>query len=180
MARVFYLILFITISVYGHSQSLPGDHNGSSPDEMEHKIVAGGSLGFQFGSIMVINVNPILGYRITPLFTGGGGFIYQHFRDRRYSTEYSTNVYGGRLFLQHDLFRDIYAYGEYEYLMYEGYDRMGNIRDITSQNMLVGGGYKQWFSQRAYAYIQLLYNLNETIHTPYSNPVFRTGFLVRF
>lgn len=180
MVRYILVLFLFPLFLSGHGQSFANASDGGSSEELEHRIVAGGTLGFQFGSIVLIDVNPVLGYRITSMFTGGGGFIYQHFRDRRYSPEYVANIYGGRIFLQHDLFRDLYAYGEYEHLMYEGLDVMGNIRDITSQNLLVGGGYKQWFSHRSYAYIQLLYNLNETIHTPYSNPVIRTGFMVRF
>jgi hypothetical protein len=111
---------------------------------------------------------------------------------------YSTSVYGGRIFFRYYLrslfdnfLGNIFAHTEYEYLYYirpYKFDPNGNIldpylnrfslgKDIVEINSLfVGGGYEQPVGGRAYIDIMILFNLNDTYNSPYSNPVFRIGF----
>jgi hypothetical protein len=42
----------------------------------------------------------------------------------------------------------------------------------------VGGGIKQEIGVNSFLTLMLLYNLNETVNSPYSNPVIRVGFAV--
>jgi len=44
--------------------------------------------------------------------------------------------------------------------------------------LLLGGGYSQSIGGRSGLYIMLLYDVLESTHTPYSNPVIRLGFHV--
>jgi hypothetical protein len=86
---------------------------------------------------------------------------------------------------------NIFAHAEYEYLYYTRpytqdpngpiYDPYGYTyrrgTDILEINSLfVGVGYEQPFSERAFMDIMVLYNINDTYMSPYSNPVFRLGF----
>lgn len=169
------IIIIFLLSIY---QALAAQTNQDKP-ELTDRFLVGGGLGLQFGTITFVELSPKIGYRITDHFAAGVGGTYKFFRDRRFDRDYSTSMYGGRLFLQHDIYESFFGYGEFEILSYEGYDMSGNISQITSENILFGAGYKQWFSRKAYAYLLLLYNINETIETPYSNPVFRTGFMIR-
>lgn len=162
-------ILLIYMSGYGQTKKEP----------IEERFLLGGGLGLQFGTITFIEVSPKAGYRLTEHFSAGIGGTYKYFRDRRFGGDYSTSIVGGRVFAQHDIYQDIYGYAEFEYLSYEGYNLSGQLAQIGSENILFGAGYKQWFSRNAYAYIMILYNINETIETPYSNPVIRTGFMIR-
>ncbi|MCF8331358.1 MAG: hypothetical protein K9H84_02815 [Bacteroidales bacterium] len=173
-AVIFILLLFVY-------QGLTAQLNQTNKEKaaLTDRVLVGGGLGLQFGTITFVEVSPKVGYRITEHFAAGIGGTYKYFRDQRYDRDYSTSMLGGRLFLQHDIYDSFYGYGELEYLSYEGYDMSRNISHITSENILFGAGYKQWFSRKAYAYLMLLYNINETIETPYSNPVFRTGFMIR-
>lgn len=169
---IFILLCFISSSA--NSQNVD-KRSSNRREKVEHPYIIGGGLGLQFGTITFIELSPKVGYRLTEHFTTGLGGTYQYFRDRRAGLDYSTTVYGGALFAQHDIWNNFYAYAEFEYLTYEDYYNV----QVVSENILIGGGYKQWLSSRAYAYLSLLYNINETYKTPYSNPVFRTGFIIR-
>ena len=111
---------------------------------------------------------------------------------------YSASVYGGRIFLRYYLrnlfdnfLGNIFAHTEYEYLYYVRpykYDPRGDIIDpyqnhfsrgkdaVEINSIFVGGGYAQPIAGRAYLDIMILFNLNDTYNSPYSNPVFRIGF----
>lgn len=111
---------------------------------------------------------------------------------------YSESVYGGRLFFRYYLrslfdnfLGNIFAHTEYEYLYYVRpykYDLKGYIYDpygnsyvpgkdaVEINSIFVGGGYQQPVGGRAFIDIMVLFNLNDTYNSPYSNPVFRIGF----
>jgi hypothetical protein len=111
---------------------------------------------------------------------------------------YSESVYGGRIFLRYYLrslfdnfLGNIFAHTEYEYLYYVlpyKYDPHGTIIDLSGNaysqgkesveisSIFVGGGYSQPIAGRAYLDIMILFNLNDTYNSPYSNPIFRIGF----
>lgn len=112
----------------------------------------------------------------------------------------SINIIGGRLFSRYyfsnlfeglGLLSGLFAHAEYEYLTYNvnyKVDPNGKYVDVYGipystgnehlqvPGFLIGGGLNQSIGGRAYGSILILYNLNETNNTPYSNPVFRIGF----
>lgn len=120
------------------------------------------------------------------------------------SSEYldlSLNVWGGRIFtryylsslLSNEILGNLFAHLEYEYITYtlpyepapigKGtiidpylyyYNRGNDIKEINS--IFVGGGYKQPLGSHAFMDLLLLFNLNETYDSPYSNPIIRIGF----
>ncbi|MCX6243241.1 MAG: hypothetical protein NTU98_00930 [Bacteroidetes bacterium] len=112
---------------------------------------------------------------------------------------YKASVYGGRIFARYylrSLFKDsflgnIFAHVEYEYLYYTWpytqdprgsiYDPYGHayrhgteVQEINS--LFVGAGYSQPLGSKAFIDFLVLFNLNETYNSPYSNPIFRIGF----
>jgi hypothetical protein len=110
---------------------------------------------------------------------------------------YSASVYGGRIFFRYYLrslfdnfLGNIFAHTEYEYLYYTRpikQDPHGNLTDgymlyskgnevMEINSLFVGGGYSQPVGGRAFIDIMVLFNLNDTYNSPYSNPVFRIGF----
>jgi hypothetical protein len=90
----------------------------------------------------------------------------------------------GRAFARYDILNIVFLHVEQEMLAYKTdlYSLNRETELIVSHNTLVGGGYRQTFQKnsRSAGYIMLLFNLNETIHTPYSNPVLRVGFEQHF
>jgi hypothetical protein len=135
----------------------------------------------------------------------GFTYQYSHYKDYYFNTHdtsymnFSMNVYGGRIFLRYYLsslfdnfLGNIFLHTEYEYLTYTRpyqynpvsgyiYDPYYNAytpgNEIIEVNSLfIGGGYKQPIGGKAYIDLMILYNLNDSYSSPYSNPLFRLGF----
>ena len=148
----------------------------SDNHEMGSRFYVGGNFGVQLGTVTLIDISPLIGYRLTEKFNVGAGVSYQYYRDSRWGVPYETNIYGGRAFASYYIFRDIFAHAEYELLSLEAYD--SQLNEFFRKNvhgLLVGGGYRQWVGQRLFMNIMVLWNLNETIDYPYNNPIFRVG-----
>ncbi len=157
---------------------------GQAEQEKINKQYAGGSFGIQIGTITNIDLAPHYGYFLTKNLSIGIGGTYQYFKDTRYIPEYQLHIYGGRAFARYDILNIVFLHVEQEMLAYKTdlYSLNRETELIVSHNTLVGGGYRQAFQKnsRSAGYIMLLFNLNETIHTPYSNPVLRVGFEQHF
>ena len=50
----------------------------------------------------------------------------------------------------------------------------------TSENLLIGPGIRQPISTNFYAYLEVLWNLNENMNSIYSSPVIRAGAIYVF
>jgi hypothetical protein len=144
--------------------------------QLSDKLFFGGGFGMAFGTITNIEVSPLAGFRITDDWMVGGGFSYQYF-NRRYD-DLSTSIFGPRVFTNYMLIGDFFAHLEYEALSLETalFYYPGNSSRFWVESYLVGGGYRMSISDKSSVNIMLLYNLNETIYTPYSNPIIRIGF----
>lgn len=118
--------------------------------------------------------------------------------DSKNYLSYESSVYGGGIYLRyylHSLFPDsfignIFAHVEYEYQTYTRpytvnptghiYDPYGNPYIVGNErveinSLFVGGGYRQPVASRVFMDLLLLFNLNDTYNSPYSNPIFRLG-----
>ncbi len=114
--------------------------------------------------------------------------------------DFKSNVYGGRIFARYYLssifdnaLGNIFAHVEYEYLSYQrpyvssGQPPDGSIVDpqgnwyrpgkqiIEFNSIFVGGGYSQPLGGRVSLDLMILFNLNDSYMSPYTNPVFRLG-----
>lgn len=174
LTRLICLIGISTILSIGVvAQSAPQKQKSDFMD----RVRLGGYLGLQFGSITLVDISPMLMYGITPKLYSGVGFTYIYFKDKRYTPEYSSNTYGGRLFLQYLIWQGLFAHVEYELLNVDFFDPVTFERGRTNlNNFFVGGGYRQAIGGRAFASITILYNLNDSRYSPYQNPLLRIGF----
>jgi len=175
-------------------------------DAFWHRISVGGQVGFQFGSVTGIVVSPEIRIRTIDQLNLGLGFTYQYSKYKDYYwddvnkdyIDFQSNVYGGRVYLRYYLrslfdnfFGNFFAHVEYEYLFYTqpySFDPGGTIYDpgwnrvskgrqnVEISSVFVGGGYAQTLGGRAFMDIMILFNLNESYNSPYSNPIFRIGF----
>ena len=171
-----------------------------------NRVSVGGNLGLQFGTVTAVDVSPEIMIRVVDQLHLGVGFSYDYLQTKDYFwddtnqkwLDFKANVYGGRFFARYYLrnifdnfLGNFFAHAEYEYLYYTrpfiqdptgtivdpyGYSyRQGkDVMEISS--LFVGVGYEQPISQRAFIDLLILYNLNETYDSPYSNPIFRLGF----
>jgi len=147
----------------------------------------------QIGHVTLIDVSPFVGYMLTQRFAVGAGGTYKYYRIRNYHYDFyqdrwyhfKSHIYGGPLFARYLISRDFFAHTEYEFLRFRNevyvqnpaqarYDR--TFRHENVHSVFVGGGYRQRFGSGNAFEIMLLWNLNETLNSPYENPVIRMGF----
>ncbi len=127
------------------------------------RIYYGGTLGFSFGDYTRISIAPLVGYRLTKMWSVGGKFIYEYINDTRYETDYTWHNYGGSVFARLRPHPRFYLHGEYAYMSY----------DYTSGRdwvpfLLLGGGYIQPISNRASAFIEVLFDVIQDDGSPYT------------
>lgn len=186
MIRKLALLLFSLLLVA--SLRIAAQNGGSFAD----KLYFGGNFGLGVFSDKTttstfFNVSPMVGYRFTDRFVAGPGIIYQYlnYRDSFYKQSIDFNNYGAKLFARYALTESLFAHVEPEFLNREylkGYDSNGKAYKarIDVFSFFVGGGYRQRIGDRSSFDILMLYNLNDNIYSPYSNPILRVGFGVGF
>ncbi len=182
MRKSLYILLFIysfvTISAFAQTDSING-RPAKEHRPLKDRFYFGGNLGLQFGNQTYIDISPLVGYKITEKFSAGLGITYIYYKQRfpnypQYN--YETSIYGGRVFSRYYIIENLFAHTEIEMLNMEVFDVIKY--EYKRKNILspfVGAGYVQRFGQSSGIYIMLLYNLNDTPDSPYSNPVIRIG-----
>ena len=151
-------------------------------------------LWMSFGSRSYVELAPMLGYHVNHRFSLGMGphYIYQSQRSTPYLPyAYHTHSYGMKAFLRYalitraedflpiKLFSELFAHAEYEGLSFERAFYMApNLEKERRlyQGLLLGGGLSQNLGPYNSIYFMVLWDLNESIYSPYTNPVFRIGF----
>lgn len=150
------------------------------------RLFFGGNFGLTFGNFTFINVSPQVGYRVTPMFSAGGGvnFIYQS-NKVDYGTYEQKSTYG---------YTGLSIFGRlnpYRFLLMNVQPEMNYIWGKTTQNpgnleykqpgefvpsLLVGGGVA-FPAGRATMVAMLQYDLLQNDLSPYGrNPFFTFGF----
>ena len=155
------------------------------------RLFFGGNFGLMFGTVTNIEISPLAGYYITPRLAAGTGIRFEYFRDKGYFDPYQTTIFGGNLFTRYTIIKNlgeglkiglntgIFGQVEYEALSLEKlyfeppYTEPGRF---ILHSILVGGGIIQPVGRRSAFLVTILYNLNETSRSPYTNPVVRVGF----
>jgi hypothetical protein len=166
---------------------------GQEPEEMtlRDRIYFGGDFSLMFGTITFIEVSPIAGYRFTPRFSSGFGITYQYYREKTYlNTIVKSNIYGGRVFSKYLFLKDLnefipvglhaglQGYCEYEFLNLPSFfSLMHDSGRFWLHSFYVGGGLELPVGRRTSMNLLVLFNLNDTGESPYSNPVVRIGFV---
>jgi hypothetical protein len=182
------VILVIVILAFSISYAYSQDTIVKQPHKPKHndflsRLDFGGSLGLQFGSLTYIEVAPIARFRITEKLYTGLGLTYMYYKDNRYTPSFSLSSYGGSVFAGYFVWKDLFLHAEYAPLyipnFYDYYAPPIPTLDKPApwaHDILIGGGYRQWIGQRAFVNLMVLFNLNQTEFSPYSNPIIRIGF----
>jgi len=179
--HVLFLIFIISSSILFSQSEEPLRFDRS-------RLFTGGNLGLQFGNFTTVDVSPILGYFFTDRIALGVGVIYQYhsYKDRVFpALSYKTNIYGAKVFARYYIIESIFAHAEYEGLSLEtDFFDPSNLRHQTERflvhNVLLGVGYRQAIGAFSGINLMLLYNINETVDTPYRNPILRMGVDIGF
>jgi len=111
---------------------------------------------------------------LTDNWLAGIGARYIYFEERFAGFTYKTNIYGGALFSQYYFLESFLTHVEFESLSINNINNPEQRININS--FFVGVGIRRQLGINSYASALLLYNLNDDINSPYSNPVFRINF----
>jgi hypothetical protein len=177
------LFFFSTAILTGQQENKP---------EWKNRLLYGGSFSLSIGSTTFIEVSPIIGYRIIPRVSVGIGATYIYYRSV-YFGNFSTNIYGGNAFATVVVIKNIgeflhlqsstnvFIHMEDELLSMERRFFNNPTPDAAGrfmvQNIWVGPGIKQRIGARSGIYLMVLWNLNQTMYSLYSNPTFRMGII---
>ncbi|HAE31576.1 MAG TPA: hypothetical protein DCF89_10715 [Flavobacteriales bacterium] len=186
------LILFLLICSTGLT-SLAQDKEASNSLEgvpFSQRLYTGGDLGFSFGNITFVNINPIVGYRIDKKWSAGISAKYIYYRERfpEYNWEYSNSMYGGSVFTRYLIGNSFLAHAEFEAVNAE-------VREFLSTTLtrkwvpigLLGAGYRQGLGN-TYLQVLVLYDAINNRNSPYRNEylfgptniplILRAGFII--
>ncbi|MES2565393.1 MAG: hypothetical protein V4565_00915 [Bacteroidota bacterium] len=142
----------------------------------KERLFFGGNVGAWFGSTTYVNLSPLVGYKINKELSVGVGFTYNYYSQTYLGQRYTSTIYGSNTFARYFILENFFGQ--------VGWDRL-SVSDYTSpipnsrvwiDNILVGGGYRQPFSERGSFVAAIFYNLNQTPLTPYPNPIIQVGF----
>ncbi|MCK9447918.1 MAG: hypothetical protein M0Q41_02960 [Bacteroidales bacterium] len=144
------------------------------------KWVVGGDFGLGFSTYgSQIMLSPELGYSLLPRLEAGLRFTYSYSSYKSSGYKIQSSYYGGAVYASYHIYKGILARIENELLNYQPiiYSSNGFVEGERKwvNSIFVGGGYRQYFSRNGFGTILILYNLNETLDSPYNNPIFRMG-----
>lgn len=203
--KILALVLGILFSSYIYGQNSTSKKSNKKPFKERLFVGGslGFSLGSNSSSVEVspilgyaVSSDFIIGLGFTYRY-----YVYKDYYfniDNGESFNYTTNLYGGSIWARYFLSRigipvieNIFLHAEIEPLIYEESFKYvptnGDYKDIygnlyvkektrqTFTGFYLGGGLRQMLGQRSYMYIEVLWNFNEELYTPYSNPRIRIG-----
>lgn len=145
------------------------------------RLVYGGNLGLQFGTVTYVDISPTIGYKVTEKFHAGVGATYIYYSEKYplsngQTYTYKTDIYGGKVFTRYYVLENLFLHHETEILNLEVYDLLNDkVERKNILSPLLGAGYIQRFGESSGLYLMVLFNLNETPDSPYTNPIIRMG-----
>ncbi|HZN03411.1 MAG TPA: hypothetical protein VFD06_07455 [Candidatus Polarisedimenticolia bacterium] len=155
-----------------------------APPSWKDRMFFGGGIGFGFGDVDFVSVEPLIGIRLDPKLSVGATLLYRYTNDDRFPEEIHFNDYGARAFVQFFPVPNFFGQVEYEYLDYEYVLPNLDTDRTTAGSVFVGGGVFQSIGRGAAFFASTLYNLSYDDNdptSPYDSPwVVRAGVSVGF
>jgi len=177
-----FLVFSMALILVPHTTMGQVENGKNKPEStFKSRLFFGGGFGLQFGSVTLIELSPLAGYKITPKFAVGISPTYKYYQFKDYYNQtfyYKTNVFGASVFARYLVFENVFAHAEYETLYYNTKVSGSGIDRRQYNSVLVGGGYRQPIGENAAMNLMVLWNLNDTPDSPYTNPVIRVGFTI--
>ena len=182
------LFLYITLFFFIHNTISSQETRPVAPitntvapkdfNNFKERLYFGGNVGAWFGSTTYLNLSPLVGCKITKQFSLGGGFTYNYYSQTSYGQKYTSTIYGGNAFGRYLIFDNAFAQIGWDHLSVpDFYSPIPNSR-VWVDNILLGGGYRQAFSEHASFIAAVFYNINQTPLSPYPNPIIQIGFKI--
>jgi hypothetical protein len=154
---------------------------------LRERMFFGGNFGLQFGTITNIQIAPIVGVWVLPRVAFAAGPEFSYYKDHYYQ----TNIYGGKVYTEFILLKDLnnlFPVGVHTGIFFHLEDEFLNLESALWKNspdlkgrfylntVLAGGGISQQMGARSSMNFTLLWTLNPSIYTIYSNPEIRISF----
>jgi hypothetical protein len=154
---------------------------------LKDRLYFGGNLALGFGQVTIIEIAPVVGYRITPHWSVGVGPSYEYYKTSgNYFGNFSTSIYGLSVFTDYIIWKNVISKGislvthiEYEALnLDQKYFKDAYLPHgrFVLNEYLVGGGIREHIGRRSSVNILILWNLNQTRLSPTDNPQIRFNF----
>lgn len=179
---VFIFLMFfskISFTQENPTTSIPNTHQNIAPKDFnsfKERIYFGGNVGAWFGSTSYVNISPLVGFKVTKKFSIGAGIIYNYYSQTYQGKKYTSTIYGGNAFARYFVLDNLFVQGGWDRLSVENPASLLPNGRSWVDNILVGGGYKQAFSERGNFVAAIFYNVNQTPLSPYPNPIVQIGF----
>ncbi|HOF07805.1 MAG TPA: hypothetical protein PLA78_05470 [Bacteroidales bacterium] len=179
MKRIFVLFFLILLFFTAKSQNSDRWSFGS---DLKRTFNLGGELGLTIGSNTSIMVSARGSYNFNNFIALGINPFYWFVQSNYYYPATSIHMTGMRVFLDFSIIKMLYLHCEFEELLYKApaLDYPYNKIWYTSKNLLVGPGTRQPITNSLYAYIEVLWNLNENMNSIYYSPIIRAGAIYVF
>lgn len=156
-------------------------------------------LWLSFGTTTYVEASPQVGYHVTDRFVVGLGphYLYQALKATPYyPISFKSHAYGMKCFVRYALitraeeylpvkiFNDLFVHLEYEGISLEKENFYAPTFPTEGrfiyQGILLGGGLSQRVGLFNSVSLMVLWDLNESNRSPYTNPLFRVGFNTYF
>lgn len=154
-------------------------NNRSAPSEFDafkDRIFFGGSFGAWLGSTTYVNASPFVGFHVTKKLSFGLGGTYNYYKETYMGSKYVSTVYGSNAFARYMITENFFAQAQWDRLSVPDYTSPFIDQRAWVHNLLIGGGYRQMFTDRAGFIAMIFYNANQTPLSPYTNPIVQIGF----
>lgn len=177
----FFIGIICSLALQAQDDGTAPPRPGRAPREPWYdRLVYGGNLGLQFGNYTLVDISPIVGYKVTDRLVPAVGITYQYINIRFSNNQrYINTIYGYSGILRYYIMDNLFAHGEVTQLNGQWLPWQQSERYWIT-GVLVGGGYRQNFGGNFGASITALWNLNPTPEWPYRNPIIRAGIGVGF
>lgn len=188
MKKIIFSLLLLQILLFSQILIAQEEEEDVKDLPTRERIFLGGNIGLQISNInTMVNVSPIIGYRLTNRLSPGIGLTYQYYRDSGWANQSGftavSHIYGGSAFARYRILPQLFAHVEFEALNLDSQMGFRTEPDRDSRfweyNYFVGGGYRAFLGGRTHLNLMLLYNLNSSSVVYYQNPIFRIGVDVR-
>jgi len=177
---ILFICLFHFLQAQDTTAVIPVKSKQSKP--FKEKIYYGGNIGLSFGSVTMIGIYPLIGYKIIPNLSVGVKVAYEYIQDKRYSSTYTTSNYGGSVFMRYRIIKPIYVHAEYAMLNYQLYNELGESKREWVPFLLVGAGFSQSVGRNLWLNAQILFDVLQNSNSPYNNwePFYSVGISAGF
>ena len=173
--------------------------NAQEETDRKGQLYLAPDIGLMFGTTTSIELSPMLGYYLTNRFTiaAGARFEYYNFSRKYYGNlGYETSIYGPRMQARYVIIRNtdniiplrlnlqIFVQAEQEFLSLERkyfeFPRTSEEGRFWQPFTLAGAGISQQVGRNILMNLVFLWDLDNTLSSPYTNPVIRIGFQFGF